>query len=89
MSVKKCIGKTVNTFNRGKMKIVKCFNFVKSLSVKNKACFDIQLKSDKSFVPLWRSGFSYSKEFRVMPVIWCLVGAVAMLSAIKSAFKKK
>lgn len=88
MSVKKCMGKTVAALDKGKTKMIKLYDFMRSLYIKNKACFDIQLKSDKSFVPLCRHGFSYNKELRVMPIIWCIIGIGAVLSVIKSMCRK-
>lgn len=78
MSVKKSMDKTVAALENGKTKIVKLYDFVNGLSVKNKASFDIQLKSDKFFAPVCRHGFSYNKEFKVMPIILGAVGIVVL-----------
>lgn len=88
MSVKKCMGKTVAALEKGKTGMVKLYDFVRSLYIKNKACFDIQLRSDKSCFPICRHGFSYNKEIRVMPIIWCMIGIVTIFSVMKSLFRK-
>ena len=62
MSVKKSMDKTVAALEHGKTKIVRVYDFMRGLSVKNKASFDIQLKSDKCFAPLCRHCFGYNKE---------------------------
>ena len=88
MSVKKCVGKTAAALGKGKTRMIKLYDFMRSLYIKNKACFDIQLKSDKSCIPVCRHGFSYNKEVRVMPIIWCMVGAAAVFSMMKALFRR-
>ena len=88
MSVKKCMGKTAAALCESRTKMVKLYDFLRGLSIKNKASFDIQLKSDKSFVPICHRGFSYNKEFRVMPIVFGVVGVAAMCTALKAVFHK-
>ena len=57
MSVKMCMDKTAAAFDNGKTKIVRFYDFVKGLSIKNKASLDVQIKSDKCFMPLSRYSF--------------------------------
>ena len=85
MSVKNSMDRTMTAFQEGKTKMVKLYDFIGGLSVKNKMNFDIQLKSDKCFAPLCRHSFGYNKEFRVMPVILCTVGAAVLCAALKIA----
>lgn len=85
MSVKKSMDKTAAALECGKTKIVRLYDFMSGLSIKNKASFDIQLKSDKYFAPMCRHSFGYNKEFRVMPIVWGIMGVVAMCTALKIA----
>lgn len=88
MSVKNCVDKTTTALKMGKNKTVGLYNFLKSISVKNKACFDLQIKSDKCFVPLWKRGFSYNKEWRIMPLVWIVMGILTVLAFMKSLMSK-
>ncbi|MBQ7399149.1 MAG: hypothetical protein IJW06_01630 [Clostridia bacterium] len=84
MSVKKTMDKTMTTLENAKKKTLKAYNFVNGLSVRNKANFDLSVKHDKSIVPLWKYGFGYNKEIRVMPVILCMIAAmIAVCTAMK------
>lgn len=85
MSVMKTMDKTSAALERGKTKIVKVYDFMRGLSVKNKASFDIQVKSDKCFAPLCRHSFGYNKEFRVMPIVLSVMGVMTLFAAIKIA----
>lgn len=89
MSVKKSIDKTVTALENGKTKIVKLYDFVSGLSVKNKASFDIQFKSDKFFAPMCRYGFSYNKEFKVMPIILGVTGVLFLMTLVGMVFSDK
>lgn len=82
MSVKKSIDKTVTALENGKTRIIKLYDFVSGLSVKNKASFDIQLKSDSFFAPLCRHGFSYNKEFKIMPLILGTAGVLFLMTIV-------
>ena len=88
MSVMKSIDKTAAALERSKTKIVRLYDFVSGLSIKNKANLDIQVKSDRCFAPLCRHSFGYSKEFRVMPVIWTVLAMTAICAAIKISESK-
>lgn len=84
MSVKKTMDKTMTALEDTKTKIMKTFDFINSLSVRNKANFDLSVKSDKAIIPLWKYSVGYNKEIRVMPVILCMIaGLVAVCTAMK------
>ena len=84
MSVKNKMDKTMTALEDTKTKIVKTYKFINGLSVRNKAGFDLSVKSDKYALPIWRHGFSYTKEIKVMPIILCLAaGLLAVCTAIK------
>ncbi len=84
MSVKKTMDKTMTALEDTKTKIVKTYKFINGLSVRNKAGFDLSVKSDKYALPIWKYGFGYTKEIRVMPVLLCFVaGLLAVCTAMK------
>ena len=88
MSVKMSIDRTVTALEKEKTKVIKLYEFMRGLSVKNKACFDIQLKSDKSFAPIFRYGFSYNKEWKIMPIILGALCVLALVISASSVFRK-
>lgn len=84
MSVKKTMDKTTTALENAGKKVMKIYNLVNGMSVKNKANFDISVKTDKSIVPIWRYGVGYVKEIRVMPVIlYVLAALITVCTAIK------
>ena len=89
MSVKKSMDKTMAALDNGKTRVVRLYDFVNGLSVKNKANFDIQLKSDKFFAPLFRHSIGYNKEIRVMPIVYGAAGIMALITAMKVAMSRK
>lgn len=89
MSVKNSMDKTMTALEKGKTKIVRLYDFVNGLTVKNKASFDIQLKSDKFFAPVCRHGFCYNKEFRIMPIILSAAGLVTLCAIIKMSSREE
>ena len=88
MSVKNSMDKTAAVLNKGKSKMIRLYDFVNSLSVRNKIDFDISVKSDKSIFPLWKWGFCCNKQWRVMPIALIIVGMISLCSAIKAMFSK-
>lgn len=82
MSVRKKLDRTVTALENGKTKIVGLYDLLNGLSVRNKASFDVTLKSESSVFPVWKKSMGYNKEFRIMPVIWVLVGLVALKAAM-------
>ena len=89
MSVKKSIDKTVTALENGKTKIIKLYDFVSGLSVRNKASFDIQLKSDRFFASLCRHGFSYNKEFKIMPLVLGVMGVLFFMTLVGGIYSDK
>lgn len=84
MSVKMMMDKTMTALECAKSKICKTYNLVNGLSVRNKASFDISVRHDKSKFPLWKYGFGYNKEIRVMPIVLCVLAAmVTVCTAMK------
>lgn len=84
MSVKGSMDKTMTALECAKRKIVKTYNFINGMSIKNKANFDLSVKHDKAFAPLWKYGFGYNKEIRVMPIVLCMIAAmVTVCTAMK------
>ena len=86
MSVKKTIDKTMTALETAKTRCEKFFELVNGLSIRNKANFDVSVKHKKYALPIWRYGFGYTKEIRVMPILLCLVaGMIAVCTALKIA----
>jgi len=88
MSVKKCMDNIACTLDCVKNKTLGTYRFLKSLSLKNKASLELQLKSDKTPFPLCKCGFAYNKTWRIMPVIYVMIGVVMICGVMKSAFSK-
>lgn len=83
MSSKRTLDKTMTALENTKTKTVRIFEFVKGLSVRNKMCFDLSVKSDKAIMPVWKYAFGYNKEIRVMPVLFSvLAGFVTVITAM-------
>ena len=76
MSVKKTMDKTLTALESAGKKTVSVYEFVKGMSVKNKASFDLSVKSDKSVIPVWRYGFGYTKEIKVFPIVLYALAAI-------------
>ena len=83
MSVRTSMDKTMTALENGKTKMVGLYDVVSGMSVKNKANFDIQVKSDKSVMPMWKKNIGYDKEIRLMPVIWGVMAVFAIWLALK------
>ena len=83
MSVRNSVYKTMTALENGKTRMVGLYDVLSGLSVKNKASFDVRLKSDKSVFPTWSKSVSWDKEFRIMPVVWLLIGMIAVWTALK------
>ena len=88
MSVKKSMDKTMAALDNGKTRIVRFYDFVSGLSIKNKASFDVQVKSDKFFAPLCRHSFGYNKEFKVMPIVYGAFCVMMLFAAIRIAMSR-
>lgn len=88
MSVKNgmCTKSAVMTGVREKFS--KFCSFFDGLTVKNKANFDVQLKSEKSFAPICKHSFGYNKEFKLKHILLA-AAALVTVAAVFSAFKKK
>ena len=83
MSVKNTMDKTMTALEDAKTKCCKVYDFVNNLSVRNKANFDLSIKHGKYSLPIWRYGFGYVKEIRVMPVLMCFIaGLIAVFTAV-------
>ena len=89
MSVKEMIDKTMTALETAKTRCEKFFDLVNSLSIRNKASFDVSVKHKKYSLPVWRYGVGYTKEIRVAPILLCFVaGILAVGTAIKIANHK-
>ncbi|MBE6681045.1 MAG: hypothetical protein E7600_02000 [Ruminococcaceae bacterium] len=88
MSFTNGMDKTSSVMTKGKEKIKSFCSFVDGLTVKNKANFDIQLKSDKSFTPICKHSFGYNKEIKLKHIIIAL-SVLAAVAAMLGAFRKK
>lgn len=88
MFVRNCMDNIACALENCTTKVKNFYSFLKGLSVKNKISFDIQLRSDKSPVSIWRNGFSVSKQWRLMPVTLVILGMVSLFASIKMLFKK-
>ncbi len=64
-------------------KMVKTFDFVKGLSIKNKFNFDLQVKSNKSVFPIYKYSTGYNKEWRVMPIILAAMAFFGLMLMFK------
>lgn len=76
MSCKQTFDKTMTALENSKEKMCDFYSYLKSLSIKSKANFDCQLKSTKKHSPLWRFGFDYDKEARLLPIIYAVLAAI-------------
>lgn len=86
MSVKNTIDKTMTALETAKTRCEKFFSLVNSLSIRNKMNFDLSVKHNKYSLPIWRYGFGFTKEIRVMPILLCmLAGLIAVCTALKIA----
>lgn len=79
MSVKKSIDKTLTALEKKKTKMVKTCEYLKGLTVKNRARVDIQLKSDKVPFPTYKRSFAWCKEVRVVPLVLSIVTILFMM----------
>ena len=73
--------KTMTALENGRTRIVRLYDVISGLSVRNKMNFDVALKSDRSVFPVWKKSVGYNKEFRIMPVVWVLLGLLALKCA--------
>lgn len=85
MSCKCNIDKTKTALINGIEKVSKTHSFLKSLSIKSKADFDFRLKSTKKLSPLYRASFGCDKEIRLMPIIYTILGLIAVIAVFSSA----
>lgn len=84
MSSKRTLDKTMTALENTKTKTVKAYEFIKGLSVRNKMCFDLSVKSDKAIMPIWKYSIGYSKEIRVMPMLLAVLAALmTVCTAVK------
>ena len=88
MSLINGMDKTSSVMTKGKEKVARFCSFVDGLTVKNKANFDIQLKSDRSFTPVCKHSFGYNREFKLKHILFALA-ALAAVMALIGAFTKK
>lgn len=84
MSCKCNIDKTKTALINGMKNVSKTHSFLKSLSIKSKADFDFRLKSTKKYSPLYRINFGCDKEIRVMPIIYTVLGLIAIIAVFSS-----
>ena len=82
MSVKKTMDKTMAALENTKSKICSVYEFVNGLSLRNKANFDLSVKSKKTKFPMWKFCFGYNKEIRVMPVVLCSLAVIFAVGTI-------
>lgn len=76
MSVKKCMDKTLTALEKKKTKMKKTCEYLKGLTVKNRARVDIQLKSDKAPLPAYKRSFAWCKEVRLVPLVLATTGVL-------------
>lgn len=68
-----------------KMKSTMCT--LKGMTIKNKACFDFQIKSKDKTKPVFCFSKNFDKEVKVLPIIAALLG-VLLIITIMSGDKK-
>lgn len=63
-------------------------NTLCGMTVKNKACFDLQIKSKDKTKPVFCFSKNFDKEFKVLPIIAALLG-ILLIFTIMSSDKKE
>ncbi len=89
MSIQKTVNKAVTACETCTDSIKGFYGFMKGLTLKSKACFDLQLKSNKKVTPISRLGFSCDKEMNVLPIIYTIIVVLAFMSLLCSCCNNK
>ncbi len=89
MSMKNIQDKAYDALENGKTKTLKAYDFMNSLSLKNKASFDCQLKSSKKLRPLWRLNLGYDKEIKILPILYVAVSLITVFCMLCSMCHSK
>ncbi len=62
-------------------------NTLSGMTLKNKACFDFQIKSKDKTKPVFCFSKNFDKEFKVLPIIAAILG-VLLIITLMSGDKK-
>ncbi len=85
--MKLCLNSAECMCKKMKTHMNNCVSFANGLSIKNDSDIDFKIKSKHKDKPLFNFKYNCHKEFRLLPIIGVILGALLILTIISDSCK--